>query len=146
MHDAINNSINRHRSSNNRKLSNEQLINFLLRYRTNILAIVYCRQNGTEDIEESLVSTDILLLNVVKNFISKRKAKDQVIIEKYKELHQILSLELKTLLLLRRYSANLTILKTRKKRNRLPIKAQKTLKQASGRSFEASNFPIFKLI
>ena len=78
---------------------------------------MYCRRNGTEDREESLVSTGIFVLNVVKGFISKRKAKDQVLIEKYKELHQLPSLELKTLLLLRRYSANLNILKTRKKQN-----------------------------
>ena len=129
-HDAINNSISRHRSNNNRKLSSEQLVNLLLRYRTNICAIIYCRRNGTQDIEESLGSTGILVLNVVKDFISKRKAKDQVLIEKYKELHQPPSLELKTLLLLRRYSANLNILKTRKKRNRLPLKARKAIRNS----------------
>ena len=75
-HDAINNSISRHRSNNNRKLSSEQLVNLLLRSRTNICAIVYCRRNGTEEI---LVSTGILVLNVFKDFISKRKAKDQVL-------------------------------------------------------------------
>ena len=101
-HDATINSISRHRSNNNRKLSSEQLVNLLLRSGTNICAIVYCRGSGTEDIEESLGSTGILVLNVVKDFISKRKAKDQVLIEKYKELHQPPSLELKTLLLLRR--------------------------------------------
>ena len=67
---AINISISRHRSNNNRKLSSEQLVNLLLRFRTNICAIVYCRRNGTEDIEESLASTGILILNVVKDFIS----------------------------------------------------------------------------
>ena len=69
-HDAINNSISRHRSNNNRKLSSEQLVNLLLRYRTNICAIVYCRRNGTEGIEESLGSTGILVPNVVKDFLS----------------------------------------------------------------------------
>ena len=96
--------------------------------RTNICAIVHCRRNGTENIKGSLFSTSILVLNVVKDFISKRKAKDQVLIEKYKELHQPSSLELKTLLLLKRYSANLNILKTRIKRNRLPLKARKAIK------------------
>ena len=127
-HDAINNSISRHRSNNNRNLGSEQLVNLLLRYRTNICAIVYCRRNGTEDIEENLGSTGILVLNFVKDFISKRKSKDQVLIEKYKELHQPLSLELKTHLLLRRYSANPNILKIRKKRKGLPLKARKTIK------------------
>ena len=128
-HDAINNSINRHRSNNNCKLSSEQLVNLLLWYRTNICSIVYCRRNGTEDIEESLGSTSILALNIVKDFISKRKAKDQVLIEKYKELHPPPSLELRTLLLLRRYGSNLNILKKRKKRNRLALKARKTIKK-----------------
>ena len=66
-------------------------------------------------------------MNVVKGFISKRKARDQVLNEKYNELHQPPSLELKTLLLLRRYSANLNFHKTQKKRNRLPLKAGKAI-------------------
>ena len=86
-------------------------------------------KEGTDNIEESLVSTGILVLNVVKDFISKRKGMDQVLIDKYKELHQPPSLELKTLLHLRRYSANLNFLKTRKKRNRLPLKARKAIKK-----------------
>ena len=81
-HDVLNNSISRHRSNNNRKLSSEHLVNLLLRYRTYISAIVYCRRNGTEDIEESLGSTEILVLDVVTDFIFKHKAKDQVLIEK----------------------------------------------------------------
>ena len=121
--------MSRHRSNNNRKLISEQLVNLLLRYRTNIFAIVYCRRNKTEDIEESLGSTGFLVLKFVNDFISNRKAKDQVLIEKYKELHQPPSLDLKTLLLLRRYSANLYILKTRKKWNRLPLKARKAIKK-----------------
>ena len=88
----------------------------------------YTVRNGTEDIEERLGSTGVLVLNVIKDFISKRKAKDQVLIEKYKELYQPPSLELKTLRLLRRYSANLNILKARKKQNRLPLKARKAIK------------------
>ena len=75
-----------------------------------------------------LVSTGILVLNVVKDFISKRKAKDQVLIEKYKELHRPPFLELKTLLLLRLYRPNPNILKARKKRNRLSRKARKAIK------------------
>ena len=79
----------------------------------------YCRRNGMDNIEKELKKTGILVLNIVEDFISKRKAKDQILIEKYKELHQPPSLELKTLLLLRRYSADLSTLKAKKKRNRL---------------------------
>ena len=118
-HDAINNSISKHRSNNNRSLSTDQLKSLLLRYKENITAIVYCRRNGTDNIEKELKKTGI---NIVEDFISKRKAKDQTLIEKYKELHQPPSLELKTLLLLRRYSADLSTLKAKKKRNRLSPK------------------------
>ena len=120
-HDAINNSISKHLSNNNRSLSTDQLKSHLLRHK-NITAIVYCRRNGTDKIEKELEKTGILVLNIVEDFISKRKIKDQKILnEKYKELHQPPSLELKTLLLLRRYSADLSTLKAKKKRNRRAI-------------------------
>ena len=121
-HDAINNCITKHCSNNNRSLSTDQLKSLLLRYKENITAIVYCRRNSTDDIEKELKKTGILVLNIVEDFISKRKAKDQILIEKYKKLHQPSSLELKTLLLLRRYSADLSTLKTKKKRNHLSPK------------------------
>ena len=65
-HEAINKSIIRHISNINRKLCSEQLVNLFLSYRTNFCAIVYRRRNGTEDIEESFVSTGILVLNASK--------------------------------------------------------------------------------
>ena len=126
-HDATNNSISGHRSNNNRSLSTDQLKSLLLRYKENITAIVYCRRNGTDNIEKELKKTGILVLNIVEDFISKRKAKDQILIEKYKELHQPPSLELKTLLLLRRYSADLSTLKAKKKRNRLSPKNRRAI-------------------
>ena len=121
-HDAINNSISKHRSNNNLSLSTGQLKSLLLRYKENITVIVCCRRNGTDNIEKELKKTGILVLNILEGFISKRKAKDQTLIEKYKELHQPPSLELKTLLLLRRCSADLSTLKAKKKRNRLSPK------------------------
>ena len=126
-HDAINNSISKHRSNNNRCLSTDQLKSLLLRYKENIAAIVYFRRNGTDKIEKELKKTGILVLNIVEDFISKRKAKEQIIIEKYKELHQPPSLELKTLLLLRRYSADLSTLKAKKKRNHLSLKKRRAI-------------------
>ena len=125
--DAINNSISKHRSNNNRSLSTDQLKSLLLRYKENITAIVYCRRNGTDNIEKELKKTGILVFNIVEDFISKRKAKDQTLIAKYKELYQPPSLELKTLLLLRRYSADLSTLKAKKKLNRLSPKNRRAI-------------------
>ena len=98
-----------------------------MRYKENITAIVYCRRKGTDNIEKELKKTVILVLNIVEDFISKRKAKGQILIEKYKELHQPPSLELKTLLLLKRYSADLSTLKAKKKRNRLSPKNRRAI-------------------
>ena len=98
-----------------------------MRYKENITAIVYYRRNGTDNIEKELKKTGILVVNIAEDFISKRKAKDQTLIEKYKELHQPPSLELKTLLLLRRYSADLSTLKAKKKRNRLSPKNRRAI-------------------
>ena len=72
-HDAINNSISKHRSNNNRSLSTGQLKSLLLRYKENITAIVYCRCTGTDNIEKELKKTGILVLNIVEDFISKAK-------------------------------------------------------------------------
>ena len=82
-HDAIYNSVvSRYRSNINRKLISEPLVSLLSRHKTNICAMVYFRRNGIEDTEESLVSTGFLVLNVVKDFISKLKAKNKLLIEK----------------------------------------------------------------
>ena len=126
-YDAINNSIRKHSSNTNRRLSTEQVTNLLLGYKLNICAIVYCQRSGTEDIEKQLVRTGILVLNLVKDFISKRKAKDQVLLEKYNDLHQPPRLQLKNFLFLRRYSASLSALKTRRKQNCLPLKNRKAI-------------------
>ena len=126
-HDAINNSISKHRSNNNRSLSTDHLKSLLLRYKENFTATEHCRRNGTGKIEKELKKTGILVINIVEDFISKRKAKDQILIEKYKELHQPPPLELNTLLLLIRYSADLSTLKAKKKRNRLSHKNRKAI-------------------
>ena len=69
--DAINNSISKHRSNNNRCLSTDQLKSLVLRYKENITAIVHCRRNGTDNIEKELKKTGILVFNIVEDFISK---------------------------------------------------------------------------
>ena len=84
-------------------------------YKGSVTAFVYCCRNGTENIEKEFKKTGSLVLNVVEVFISKRKAKNQILFGKYKELHQPPSLELKTLLLLSRYSAYLSTIEIIKK-------------------------------
>ena len=55
-HDAVNNSISRHRSNNFNALTPNQLKKILLNYKRYIYAIVYCKRVGTEDIYIYIVS------------------------------------------------------------------------------------------
>ena len=64
--------------------------------------------------KEAISWPGVLVLIVAKDFISKCKAEDQLVNQLYKKLHQPARLELKTLLLLTRYSASLSVLKTSK--------------------------------
>ena len=106
-HDAVNNSFSRHRSNNFKALTPNQLKKILLNYKRNIYAIVYCKRVGTEDIYSKLKESGILVINIVTDLISRRKQNLTELGQKYLELHQDPSLELKTFTILRRYSKNL---------------------------------------
>ena len=65
-HDAVNNSISRHRSNNFKTLTSNQLKKILLNYKRNIYAIVYC-------IYSQLKESVILVINIVTDLIYRRK-------------------------------------------------------------------------
>ena len=113
-HDAVNNSISRHRSNNFNSLTPNQLKKILLKYKRNIYAIVYCKRVGTEDIYSKLKESGILVINIVTDLISRRKQNLLELGQKYLELHQDPSLELKTFTILRRYSKNLKYIISKK--------------------------------
>ena len=106
-HDAVNNSISRHRSNNFNALTPNQLKKILLNYKRNIYAIVYCKRVGTEDIYSKLKESDILVIIILTDLISRRKQNLTELGQKYLELHQDPSLELKTFTILKRYSKTL---------------------------------------
>ena len=113
-HDAVNNSISRHRSNNFNALTPNQLKKILSNYKRNIYAIVYCKRVGTEDIYSKLKESGILVINIVTDLISRRKQNLTELGQKYLELHQDPSLELKTFTILRRYSKNLKYIISKK--------------------------------
>ena len=113
-HDAVNNSISRHCSDNFNALTPNQLKKILLNYKRNIYAIVYCKRVGTEDIYSKLKESGILVINIVTDLISRRKQNLTELGQKYLELHQDPSLELKTFTILRRYSKNLKYIISKK--------------------------------
>ena len=113
-HDAVNNSISRHRSNNFNALTPNQLKKILLNYKRNFYAIVYCKRVGTEDIHSKLKESAILVINIVTDLISRGKQNLTELRQKYLQLHQDPSLELKTFTILRRYSKNLKYTNSKK--------------------------------
>ena len=114
-HDAVNKLISRHRSNNFNALTPNQLKRILLNYKRNIYAIVFCKSVGTEDIYSKLKESGILVIIIVTDLISRRKQNLTELGQKYLELNQDPSLELKTFTILRRYSNNLKYIISKKK-------------------------------
>ena len=107
-HDAINNSLTPHHNNNHNSLFVQELIKEPNLVKNKISALVFYRQ-GAPDIFAPLKQTDFVVVHVLKDLLSKRKAK---------ELHPPFSCETKSLTIVRFYSFDLNrlIKKTRPKR------------------------------
>lgn len=127
-HDVLNNSISKHVSSNYTCLSNAQLLSTLNDFSSKVKALVYCRRDGTPDIYSSLKGK-FLTLNVVKDIISKRKAKDKSLLKNYRSLHQKHELELKTLSIILHYSDNLNRILSKSQPKRLNKRRRRALRK-----------------
>ena len=131
-HDVVNNSLSEHRSNGNNPLTAQQLQNVLTTFRDRIKAVVYCKRQGVPDIFENLKNT-VFTVHILKDLISKRKARDRKLLKQYSLLHQLHELELKSLTLILKYSGKLPALvrksrpkklnkrRRRAKRNRLLV-------------------------
>ena len=117
-HDAINNSLTPHHNNNHSPLSASELIQELYAIENKIKAIVYCPRQGAPDIFEDLKQTSFVVVHVIKDLLSKRKAKDPSILNDYLQIHPPFCCEIKSLSIVRFHSANLNCLikKTRPKR------------------------------
>ena len=73
----------------------------------NVVGIVYCQRESTENISQQLKSIGIPTLNVVKDLLTKRKSKDKKLVWRYQALHQHPFLEIKTLTRARKYACDL---------------------------------------
>ena len=72
----MNNSLSRHRSNNNKRLTPSQLIAVLEKHQERIEAIVYCPREGTPDIYDQLKRSTLVTIHLVKDIVSRRKQKD----------------------------------------------------------------------
>ena len=94
-HDVVKNTISSHRTNNYRPAGIEELTSYLKSKKQQILAIVYCRREGTPDLFIQILGTGVLIIPATKQLLSKSK---QNIPEQLKEyLNQSAELELKSL-------------------------------------------------
>ena len=95
-HDVVNNTISSHRTNNYRPAGVEELTNYL-KTKKQILAIVYCRREGTPDLFSQLLGTGVLIIPATKRLLSKSKQNNAEQLKEYLKLHQSADLELKSL-------------------------------------------------
>ena len=86
-HNAVNNSLSRHASNFNTRLTPKQLQRLLIHYKHCISAIVYFERSGAPDVFQKLCETEILTLNVKKSILSKRKSKNLFTIKDLARVH-----------------------------------------------------------
>ena len=96
-HDVVNNTISSHRTNNYRPAGVEELTNYLKSKKQQILAIVYCRREGTPDLFSQLLGTGLLIIPATKRLLSKSKQNDREQLKEYLKLHQSAELELKSM-------------------------------------------------
>ena len=87
--------MSKHSNNFNRLLSPEQLIGQLKKY-PQIRLVVFCPRHGARDIFQQLCSAKIPTFNVLKYTFPDNKNAKASLVEKYYELHQPASQELKT--------------------------------------------------
>ena len=139
-HDVINNSICKHKSNFYRALSVIDLVNVLKSYQHRIRALVYCQR--TPDIFLQLKETNILVLNIEKDFISLRKQKDHDYLQNLKALHQSPDLELKHLNLVLKYEDDLSQITDRSHPKRPSKRARKAIKNTLSAANEKTTPPL----
>ena len=112
-HDLINNTITHHKRNNYQPQSVNQLVTSL-KSLTNLCGIVCCQRTGSPIIFEDLRILDCPIIQVTTDILSKSEQRSEVLVEKYKAIHQSSNLELRFLGVALHYYPNLRkILKTR---------------------------------
>ena len=95
--DVASNTISSHRKNNYRPAGVEELTTYFKLKKQQILAIVYCRREGTLDLFSQLLGTGVLINPATKRLLSKNKQNDPEQLNEYLKLHQSAELELKSL-------------------------------------------------
>ena len=132
-HDMINNSLTPHKSNRKQPLLVEQLSEILRKHSQQFAAIIYCQRFGTPNIFDKLRTLNILIVDVKKKLLSKRKQKTPAITNEIRKLHPWSVLERNFITGIMRKFANLYRLvlqkrsKTRKRKSKKEKKAESLL-------------------
>ena len=126
-HDALNDSLSRHRSNNNKLLAPSQLIAVLKKYQERIEAIVYCPREGTPNIYNQIKRNSLVTIYLVKYIGSRCKQRDPSLLKEYRALHQKPALDFETLTIVLPHKNNLRSLITRSRPKKLSRRRRKTL-------------------
>ena len=129
-HDVLNNSISRHKSNGFRPLSVPELLEVLKSLENRLRALVYCQRDRTPDIFEHLKVQSIKVFHIERDFVSKRKQRDQVFLRQFRALHQSPELELKHLDIVLKNGDNLDCITDKSRPKRISKRARKALKNA----------------
>ena len=86
-HDLINNSITAHANNNNCPISLEKLLQIIKSIDNRIKAIIYCQRHGTSNIYNRLKDLPVVIVDIIKDILPRRKVRERQIVEKYKSLH-----------------------------------------------------------
>ena len=124
-HNIIKNTVKSPKSDNRTPLNGDQLKVEIerLQRKVDIVGIVYCVREGAPDVYNKLKETEIPVLHIVKNLLSRRKQKGEKMLKKYSKLHLDPFLELKTLFSIVRNNGDLK--RICKKKNSKPQKQRK---------------------
>lgn len=119
-HDTVNNTLTEHKSNRNCPLTVKELIETLKGLSSRICGIVYIQRLGAPNVcgqlKELGKELGIPVLNVIKDLLPKRKAKNKRLLKKYRSLHVNSFLEIKTLCTIVRYRFDLSCIIKKKKR------------------------------
>ena len=96
-HDVVNNTISSHRTNNYRLAGVEELKDYSKSKKQQILAIVFCRNEGTPDLFSQLLGIGVLIIPATKRLLSKSTQNDPEHFKENLKLHQSAELELKSL-------------------------------------------------
>ena len=127
-HDVIDNSITEQKSNGNKALTVEQLLQILKKHSHKFAAIIYCQRFSTPNILEELRTLNILIIDVKKQLLSKRKQKTPKITPELQKIHPWPELEhnfITTILMKSTDLYSLVLQKRSKTRKRKPRKKKK---------------------